>query len=207
MIRKKLFFTASIFLLLLGMLNMQSFQVSASETNAQPIDDPMKPWTISFNKEVSNQPQNLQSVYIQTSNKERQEASIQLSADSKKVIVETKKSYLFGEVYTLVIPKAFTSANGTTLKSDVTKSFQVTGKSITEITAIANPLFTNIIVKGTADISKVTFAVDGSEEQSLHRNSQHFSYGQQGLVKGDLLTVRAYDTQSNLIETQYYKVK
>ena len=167
----------------------------------------MKPWTITFNKTVSNESQNRQSIYIQTSDQQRHDVSIQLSADSEKVIVETKKPYLFGEVYTLIIPKGFKSANGTTLKTDVTKSFQVTGKSINEINATANPLFTNIIVKGTADIFKVTFSLNESEEQSLHRTNEHFSFGQQGLAKGDLLTIRAYNTQSKLIETQYYQVK
>lgn len=185
----------------------QNNSIHAQSLNLQTIDDPTKTWTISFNDAVGADAQNLQKIYVQSANLIKHQVSIKISADSKKVTVKPKNPYLFGNTYTLVIPKDFQSAKGSKTKVEVTKEFKVEGKVISEITAVANPLLTNIIVKGTKDVMKITYAMNGNEEQALIPNNAQFSKGQQGLVLGDLLTIYAYDKANNLIETQYYEVK
>jgi len=205
---KKIFTVALLTLLLpLSTLGILGNTTNAQTVSQQIIQNPQKNWTISFNNTVANTEQNLQTIYVQSTNNEKHAVSIQISADSKKVIVKPKIPYLFGTMYTLVIPSQFTSNDGKNIKAEVTKQFQIQGNIITDISALANPLFTNIIVKGSDEMIKVTADINGGSEFPLIRNNAQFSKGQQGLVKGDFLTIRAYDRHNNVVETQYYKVK
>lgn len=194
-------------LLVLGSLGLPSDITSANSVSQEPIEDPTKEWTITFNTPVANELQNLQKIYVKSTDNLKHEVSIQLSADSEKVTVKPKIPYHFGKTYELVIPKDFQSNTGKNLNNNVTKQFQVQGKVISDITAVYTTLFTNIIVKGSSELTKVTYSFNGSQEQPLIRNSSHFSRGQQGLAKGDLLTIRAYNSRDSLLETQYYEVK
>lgn len=206
--RKKISTTITLTLLLSLLLPFFiNGSISAETTGVQTIDYPTKSWTISFNDAVASDEQNRQKIYVTTANKEIFEVSINLSADSKKVIVEPKNPYIFGTTYTLVIPQDFQSANGSKLNAEVTKQFQLKGKVISKISTNMTPLLTNVIVNGSNNIMKVTVSINGDKATSLNYVGTHFSKGFIGLIKGDTLTINAYDQNNNLLETQKYVVK
>lgn len=179
---------------------------SAKTFDFQTITDPDKSWTIKFNDAVNEQA-DLNSIYITSTDKVNHDVSIIISADSEKVIVKPKKPYQVGTDYTLVIPKGFISAKGQKLKADVTMPFKLQGIHIQTISANWNALATNVIVQGSTNVSKVTVSLNSNPEKILIRLANKFSLGMSGLLPGDPLTIRAYDEQDNLLETQYYEVK
>lgn len=205
--RKKRSFSAILIcLMVISLFGMSDNRISAETIDMQEITNPLKPWTITFNKPVSSNAENLQKVRINSTKSHKYDVSTKVSADSHKVIVVPEKPYLFGTIYTLVIDKKIKSSEGTELITDVTKTFVVKGVSIQSITAIANPLVTNIIVKGDNTVSTISLTINQSNEQVLIKNGIQFSKGIQGLIKGDYLTIKAFDTDKNLIETQHYEV-
>jgi len=180
---------------------------SAVTFNFEPITEPEKSWTIMFNDDV-NERADLESIYITSADQVKHDVSIRLSADSKKIIVKPTKPYQFGENYTLVIPKGFESAKGQKLKEDVTLPFKLQGTYIQTISADWNSLATNVIIQGTDSVVKVTASFGNAPEKTLHRQlNNKFTLGMGGLLRGDTLTIHAYDAQNQLLETQYYEVK
>lgn len=180
---------------------------SAKTFDFKPITDPWKPWTISFNDTV-NEPVDPNAIYITSANNQKHEASIRLSADSTQIIVEPENPYLFGTEYTLVIPQSFASAKGQQLKEEVTMKFELQGMHIKTISANLNDFTTNIIVQGTSDVTKTTVALANVPEKNMHRRANNnFTLGMQGLYTGAMLTIRAYDAQGLLLDTQIYEVQ
>jgi len=180
---------------------------SAVTFEFEPITEPEKSWTITFNDEV-NQLADLESIYITSADQVKHDVSIRLSADSKKIIVKPTKPYQFGKNYTLVIPKGFESAKGQKLKDEVALPFRLQGTHIQTISANWNSMVTNVIVQGTDAVAKVTVSFRNVPKKTLHRQLNNtFSHGVGGLVTGDLLTIHAYDAQNQLLETQHYEVK
>ncbi|MEK4711871.1 hypothetical protein [Sporosarcina sp. FSL K6-5500] len=180
---------------------------SAKTFDFKPITDPMKTWTISFSDKV-NEPVDPNAIYITSTNNQKHEASIRISADLTQIIVEPINPYLFGTEYTLVIPQSFASVKGQKLKEEVTMKFQLQGTHIQTISANFNILATNIIVQGKSEVAKTTVALDNLPEKVLIRQSNNkFSLGMNGLLSGDVLTIRAYDAHGQLLEKQFYEVK
>lgn len=179
---------------------------SARILDFKPITDPEKPWTITFNDDVSKQA-DLNSIRITSNDKVNHAISITISADLKKVIVKPLNPYHFGTDYTLIIPKGFESAKGEKLKADVTLPFKLQGIHIQTIDANWNALATNVIVQGSTNVAKVTASLNGTPEKTLNRLGTEFSRGIQGLLPGDPLTIRVYDEKDILLETQTYTVK
>ncbi|MDV6378753.1 Ig-like domain-containing protein [Sporosarcina sp. GW1-11] len=172
---------------------------------SQPVTDPMKPWTITFTKDVSNQTANLERISVQSKGKK---LSLSLSADSDKVIVKPKNPYLFGERYTLTIPASFQSATGKMLNQAVTKEFEITGEYIKDVSATMNPFATSISVKVLPEVAYASYSINsGSPIKLLRSGVDSFSKGQIGLLRGDLLTIRVSNELERVIETQYYEVK
>ncbi|AXH98292.1 hypothetical protein DV702_00375 [Sporosarcina sp. PTS2304] len=174
-------------------------------TTSHPITDPMKPWTITFNKDVSNQTVNLERINVQSKGKK---LSLFLSADSEKVIVKPKNPYLFGERYILTIPANFESSSGNVLNKNVTKEFEIIGTYIKNISATMNSLATTISITVTPEVAYASYAVNSATPVMFIRNGvDSFSKGQIGLLQGDLITIRVMDETKHVIETQYYEVK
>lgn len=206
--KKNLFITTILTLLLALLLPVFSSVQPSAETNVQTIHDSYKPWTITFSNNVAKDNQNLQLIYIESASKQKLEASIKISAESNKVIVKPENPYLFGETYTLVIPKGFQSANGKKTTREYTKQFKVEGDIIKSISAIdKKPLFTHVVVSGSTHIAHVEVVVNDESSTTLIRNKQEFSKGILGVSSGAHLTIHAYDSYNNLLETQYYVVK
>lgn len=207
---KKSFFTIitlTLLMLLLSTLYPSSL-IQAKTFDPSPMNDPTKPWTITFNEPIESGKGNLQRIYVRSADNKNIEIYYKISADLEKVTVIPINFYTFGETYTLVVPKGFKSAHGKETTEDTTMTFQIEGKVITEISATSNPLLTNIIVKGTEEISKVDVLSNRlPREVTLNSVSTHFSKGFLGLQKGDSLTIQAYDINNTLLETQYYNVK
>lgn len=191
---------------LLGFLLTSLFSNQISHAaSTEPITDPVKPWTITFSQDVSNQKANLELITIQSKNNK---LSLSLSADLKKVIVKPKNPYLFGERYTLTIPASFTAASGKVLNKLVTKEFEMTGTYITDISATMNLLATSISVTVKPEVVSVSYSINNGDSNNLRRDGTNsFSKGQIGLAKGDLLTITILNEANHIIETQYYEVK
>lgn len=171
----------------------------------QPITDPVKPWTITFSQDVSNQEANLELITIQSQNNK---LSLSLSADLKKIIVKPKNPYLFGERYTLTIPASFQATSGKVLNKPVTKEFEMTGTYITDVSATMNPLATSVSVKVKPEVATVSYSINNENSIKLRRDgTDSFSKGQIGLAKGNLLTITVLDEANRMMETQYYEVK
>lgn len=207
---KKSFFTIITLTLLMLLLStlFPSSLIQAKTFDPPPMDDPAKPWTITFNEPIESGKGNLQMIYVRSADNKNIEISYKISADLEKVTVIPINYYTFGETYTLVVPKGFKSAHGKETTEDTTLTFQIEGKVITEISATSNPLLTNIIVKGMEEISKVDILSNRLPgEVTLNSVGTHFSKGFLGLQKGDSLTIQAYDINNTLLETQYYNVK
>lgn len=181
--------------------------VNAKTFDFQPITDSMKPWTITFNDDVSDQA-NLKSIIITSSNKTNHDVSITISDDSKKVIVKPLKPYQIGVDYTLIVPEGFESAKGAKLNKDFTKPFKLQGTHIESVSANWNAFATNVIVQGAKDVAEVKVFLERDHRiVTLNQLGYKFSSGIRSLQPGDALTIRAYDEQNNLLETQYYEVK
>jgi hypothetical protein len=186
------------------------FNVPANATSfeSQIITDPEKSWTITFNNEVSFESPNRNAIYIVSANGDKHPVSLTVSDDSKKITVHPTEPYTFGTLYTLVIPKEFVSKKGDKLKLDVKKQFQLQGTHILTISATLNPLFTNVIVQGTSNVTSMKVSVNGTAEETIHPSSNHqFQRGMLGLAVGDQLIIRAFDRHGDLLETQNYEVK
>lgn len=192
---------ASFSFLLTSLFTSQTGYAAGSE----PITNPMKPWTITFSQDVSDQKDNLELITIQSKN---DNPSLSLSADLKKVIVIPRNPYLFGERYTLTIPASFQAASGKFLNKPVTKEFEITGTYITDVSATMNPLATSVSVRVKPEIVSVSYSVNNGDSINLRRDgTDSFSKGQIGLAKGNLLTITAADEANQVLETQYYEVK
>lgn len=207
---KKIFYTTITltFLMLLLTTSFPSSFTQAKTFDPPPVNDPVKPWTITFNEAIASDEENLKKIYVQSADNKKIETSYKISSDLTKVTVVVKNYYVFGETYILIIPKGFKSKEGKITSEDTTMAFQIEGKVITDITATENPLYTNIIVKGIEDITKVGLQSNRLKEVvKLNNVGTHFSKGILGLQKGDSLTIHAYDENNTLLETQYYNVK
>lgn len=172
-------------------------------TSTKPVTDSTKPWTITFSNDVSNEAVNLDQITISSANKT---LSLSVSANLNKVIVKSKKPYLFGERYTLTIPASFLANNGKELKKSVTQDFEITGQYIKTIQAILNPLLTNISITAP-EAAYASYSINGGSTINMIRNLSSFSKGQIGLLKGDLLKVQVFDETKEILETHYYEVK
>lgn len=190
----------------LGFLLTSQFSNQISyAASIQPITDPVKPWTITFSQDVSNQEANLKLITIQSQNNK---LSLSLSADLKKIIVKPKNPYLFGERYTLTIPASFRATSGKVLNKPVTKEFEMTGTYITDVSATMNPLATSVSVKVKPEVATVSYSINNENSIKLRRDgTDSFSKGQIGLAKGNLLTITVLDEANRMMETQYYEVK
>ncbi|PID14173.1 hypothetical protein CSV63_13870 [Sporosarcina sp. P34] len=191
-------------LLCFPLTSLFSNQISYA-ADIEPVTDPVKPWTITFSKEVSDQTANLELITIQTQNNN---LSLSLSADFDKVIVKPKNPYLFGERYTLTIPASFKAASGKTLNKPVTKEFEMTGTYISDVSATMNPLATSVSVKVKPEVAAVSYSINnGNSIKLLRDGADSFSKGQIGLEKGNLLTITVLNEANRMMETQYYEVK
>lgn len=171
----------------------------------KPITDPFKPWTITFSQDVSDEDSNLQLITIQSKN---EIPSLTISADSTKVIVNPTNPYLFKETYKLTIPAKFKASSGKVLNKEVTKEFIMTGKYIKDVSANLNPLATTISITTTSEITSASYSInEGSDIKLIRSDMNDFSKGQTGLAKGALLTIKVFDVNNTLMETQYYEVK
>lgn len=191
---------------LLGFLltSLVSNQISYA-ADIEPITDPVKPWTITFSKEISDKEANLELITIHSQNNK---PSLSLSADFDKVIVKPKNPYLFGERYTLTIPASFKAASGKILNKSVTKEFEITGTYITDVFATMNPLATTVSVTVKPEVAAVSYSINNGNSINLRRDgTDSFSKGQIGLAKGDLLTITGVNEANHIMETQYYEVK
>ena len=158
--------------------------IQAKSIDPPPSNDPVKPWTVTFNGAVGSDENNLKRIYVQSPDNTKIEISYKISADLEKVTVIPKNPYIFGDTYSLVIPKGFKSAQGKETTEDTTMAFQIERKVISDISATTTPLLTNIIVKGADNISKVTVSINNSEAVMLNSVGTHFSKGFLGLMKG-----------------------
>lgn len=191
----------------LAMMLLFSIQLPSTAAS-NPTVTSWKDWTVTFSQDV-NQDSNLDAIYIQSADQKKHPASVSISADSNKIVVDPKKPYLFGENYTLVIPKDVRSTKGKTLHKDVTKNFTVESDYIDTIKTNYTALATNIIVKQSSlDVATIEVFVQGTTKtQLLHRGEEHFSKGVFGLARGQTLEIYVYDDAGNELETLYYQVK
>lgn len=191
----------------LAMMLLFSIQLPSTAAS-NPAVTSWKDWTVTFSQDV-NQDSNLDAIYIQSADQKEHPASVSISADSNKIVVDPKKPYLFGENYTLVIPKDVRSAKGKTLHKDVTKKFTVESDYIDAIETNYTALVTNVIVKQSSlDVAKVEMLVQGTTNtQPLLRGNDQFSKGVFGLSRGQILEIYVYDDAGKELETLYYQVK
>lgn len=195
-------------LLLLAALFLLGIQtVNAKHFGFEPIQDSTKPWVVSFSEAVQERA-SFDSIYIESSDGIRHDVSYSLSDDLREIIVQPTKRYHLGEEYTIVVPQNLEAKSGKKLKESFSKAFQLQGKYIESIQANANLLVTNVILQG--DMKAISHATVSLEDQqfelSFNRNKTHFSRGMQGLIKGDVLIVRAYG-EDGLLEEQSFAVK
>lgn len=194
-------------LLLLATLFLFGIQTAnAKHFGFDPIQDSTKPWTISFSEAVDERA--FDSIYIESSDGVPHEVSYSLSDDLRKIIVQPTKRYHLGEEYTITVPQNLEARSGKKLKESFTKAFQLQGTYIESIQANANQLVTNVIVQGKMkEISHATVSVEGQPfELPLKREKTQFSSGMRGLIKDDVLIIRAYG-DSGLLEEQSFAVK
>ncbi|MEK4384790.1 Ig-like domain-containing protein [Solibacillus sp. FSL W7-1464] len=205
---KKSFYTIITLALLISLLIpiFSSNYAEAQSFKQTSTSNSVKPWTITFNEAVAGDRDNLNQIYVQSDDNNKVEISINLSADSKEVIVIPQNHYNFAETYTLVIPKGFKSAGGQKLPEDTKMPFIIEGQYIEEITANFNALATNITVKGADSIAEVKVTINNGQTETLISNGTHFSKGLLGLVKGDRLKIQVYNEDRHLLETHYYNV-
>lgn len=170
--------------------------------------DSWKDWNITFNQEV-NAKSGLELIYIQSADHTKHPVSVTISADSRKFIVDPKKPYLFGEKYTLVIPKEVKSAKGKTLKQQASKTFTVESDYIESIDTDYTAFMTNILVnkKNMANVSRVEILLDGTiTPQEMKRQKNQFSRGMLSIARGQAFEIHVYG-EKQLLEVLYYKVK
>lgn len=194
--------TFSLAMVLLCVLPLTSSAASKSTV------DSWKDWKITFSQEV-NAKSGLELVYIQSADQTKHPVSVTISADSKKFIVDPEKPYLFGEKYTLVIPKEVKSAKGKTLKQQASKTFTVESDYIESIETDYTAFMTNILVnkKNNANVTRVEIRLDGTTiSQELKREKNQFSRGMLSIARGQAFEVHVYDDE-RLLEVLYYKVK
>lgn len=182
-------------------------QFPSTAASPSPITS-WKDWNITFNQEVGSN-SNLDAIYVQSPDLKKHPVSVSISADPRKVVVDPTKPYIFGENYTLFIPKEVQSAEGKALQADVTKNFSVESDYIDSIQTNYTSLLTNVIVKPhSSEVTKVEVFIEGTtRNQTLHRGKEQFSKGIFGLARGQTLEVHMYNSDEDLLETLYYKVK
>lgn len=201
---KTIFGTAA-FLLLGFFIWMMPATAKTFETKI--ISDPQKVWKITFNKEIQFNDSTNDNIYIQTDSGERMPVSLEISNDSKTVMIHPQTPYLMGKSYSLIISKNVQSQKKEPIKEETSMSFKIQGEVIQSIQASLNPLVTNVVVQGTPAAAKMSMSVNGSDEMPLHMGkSFQFSRGVPGLMNGDKIRIRAYTEQGNLLEEQTYQI-
>ncbi|NLY79941.1 MAG: hypothetical protein GX072_08670 [Lysinibacillus sp.] len=198
-------FVTALFFILLPFVD----SISANQTEIYSIPHPNHEFTITFSDEVKNNVENLNKIYIRSESGEKQSLSINVSTDPTKVIVKSKNPYIFGEIYTLVIPKGVESVKGEKTEKEVTQPFQVEGTYIQSIDVNYTSFLSEIkvFVNDIESIQRVVVTLENGSEIDLHKKYGEFSRGMMGLLPGDLLKIEAYDSTNKIVETQYVKVK
>lgn len=192
----------------LAMMLLFSIQLPSTAAS-NPTVTSWKDWTVTFSQDV-NQDSNLDAIYIQSADQKKHPASVSISADSNKIVVDPKKPYLFGENYTLVIPKDVRSTTGKTLHKDVTKNFTVESDYIDTIETNYTALMTNVIItpKSSSEVAEITMEIQGTTRtQELIRGKEYFSKGIFGLSRGQAFELHLYNHDGDKLETLYYEVK
>ena len=169
--------------------------------------DPQKDWTIAFNSEILFNENIKNYIYIETESGDQHPVSLDISEDSKKVMVHAKNTLFNGRILFFNHYKRCSIINKKPLKEETSMSFKVQGKHIQSIQATLNPLVTNIVVQGTKEVSTMSISINGTNETPLHQGKNNqFSRGLPGLINGDEIHVRAYTGKGDLLEEQTYRI-
>lgn len=185
-----------------------SLQLTSTAASHAPVTS-WKDWTVTFSQDVSKNDSNLDAITIQSANEKQHDASVNISANSSKVVVKPTKPYIFGEKYTLVIPKEVRSAAGKALKKEERKEFSVESDYIESIETNYTALLTNILVTPkSADVRKIDVGlIDSTNTDSMIRGKKQFTKGIFGLSRGQTLELVIYDENNQVLEELYYEVK
>lgn len=195
---------------LLGVILFLNGQPFATAKTFEPITitESDKPWTISFNAEVDFNQATKDDITLTSATGEELNLTYSISEDLKNITVKPLQPYTFGTTYTLVVSKNVKSMEGKQLASNASIQFTLQGNYIQNITTQLSSWVTNVKVQGNRSVSKMTVSFNGGPEEVLLVSSNYlFQRGFLGLAAGDPLTIRAYNSLGEIIETQNYVIK
>lgn len=177
---------------------------SASFAKSWPsksIENPLKPWKITFSQPVDQNAVTDSNIYI-LDGKTKIPVNLNLNEGNRTITIAPKAPYEAGREYQLKVDSALKSESGRSLNEPASLKFHLIDKSkaIQSITESSAYGFTNLTVLTRSDVHKVK--ANTTEMQLSGFNK--FSQGFYGLSAGSKVTIRAYDSNGRVLETIPY---
>ena len=176
--------------------------------NAWPTkttDNMKKTWTIKFNMPVNPATITSSNIYVTDANNQRVDTVLTPSPDGGTVDVTPIKAYTTGKEYRLFVARGLTSAKGSSsLSPQIVVPFAV-ARNNTKLILISNTsssLLTNFTVVASPDVHSVNI-----NQTAMHyQGNNTFTLGVTGLTPGNVVTVYAYDSSGQPLESKPYSV-
>lgn len=216
MMRKKTSLLISIAIAFLFLITAPLTSINASNDadtwSIKTINDPKKVWTISFSQPLKDTTVNSTNVYVEDENYRLFFTNVTLSSDKKSIIVTPKDNqYKENTVYKLNISKNVTSDKGKKLEKDIIMPFNlngtakvddpITGNAVQSVSFKTQNFATMVTVRSNDSVSIVR--VNGKEMH--YDGNNYYSIGLAN-VKGDSVTIQAYDGSGKMIYSKVHKV-
>jgi hypothetical protein len=168
-------------------------------------DDFGKTWTIKFNMPLDPATINSQNIYVTDDNNQPVATVLSPSPDSAAVAVTPASPYTPGKEYRLFITSGLTSAKGgLPLHPPVVVPFTVADSKakIIAISSTYSSFLTSITVITSPDVYSVKVGLD----EMHYQGGNTYTLGIPGLKIGDVVTIRAYDSNDRLLESKKHTV-
>lgn len=167
-------------------------------------NDIRKAWTVKFTAPVDKASITGTSVYLTNDNNTPLNVSLVPSADGTEVKVVPLFNYTENTEYRLYIAGGVTSQNGLfKLAKPIVVPFTYLVNSKMLISADYSSFLTNLKVFATTDVAMVK--ANGLEMHYEGNNS--YSLGLVGMKQGSVVTVQAFNSSGQVIDTQKYTIQ
>lgn len=171
---------------------------------SQTTNEVRKAWTIKFTMPVDKGSVKGNYVYLTDDSNRHLNTSLVLSADGAEVKVTPLFDYAQGMEYRLHIANGLTGKNGTMqLSKQIVVPFTYIFRSKMTISDDYSSFLTNLKLNATTDVAMVK--ANGLEMHYEGNNA--FSLGLVGLTQGSMVTVQAFNSSGQVIETQKYTIQ
>lgn len=178
---------------------LSGYQVMESKSSNYNL----KAWRVSFSSPVQENDIN-NYLRITDDNNQKIPSRITLSDDRTEVTLTPLTPYTWGKEYRVYVDGNLQAASGAFLKQGVVMPFVAEQPLyyITDITNRSSSLLTSFSITCSTGV----YSVKVNESNAHYKGGNRYECNVAGLAAGDIVNLKAYDSQGSLLETRQYEV-